>query len=430
MLDTTFMDALSQNETWKFERERKQVRRNKRMGRPIEGYRILDLGRAASGPYCTQILADFGAEVIKVEQPGTGDMSRSLPPHHGGESYHFLIANRNKKSITLNLRTDRGKEIFKRLVQEVNVVVENFRPGVMKRLGLDYQELKKIAPGIIYLAISGFGQEGPYSKFMAYDHIAQAMSGVMSVTGQEDGPPLRAGSAIADYGVAVYGATAVLAALFEWSKTGEGQFLDISMQDCMWNMFARDTFPYYFGKGELPSRRGNRGSTSGNPIPVNTFKAKDDKYVMIACISNADWHNLAMTIDGETLANDPRLKNLKGRKEHVKEIDEKIQAWVGERSSDEVIRMMTEGRVACGKVLEFKDMLEDEHAKQRKMISEFEQPGIGPIKIPGSPFSFSKLIPGDTAPAPALGEQNLEIYSQLIGLDEDEIESLKQEKVI
>lgn len=430
MIGRYFKDALSQDETGKSRLDRLQILRKNPVARPMEGYRILDLTRVASGPYCTQILADFGAEVIKVEQPGTGDMSRSLPPHYKGESYHHLIANRNKKSITLDLKTDRGKEIFKRLVLEVNVVVENFRPGVMKRLGLDYQELQKIAPGIIYLAISGFGQEGPYSKFMAYDHIAQAMSGIMSVTGEEDGPPLRVGSPIADYGVAVYGVAAVLAALFEWSKTGEGQFIDISMQDCMWNMFARSTFPYYYGSGELPSRRGNRGIMSGNPIPVNAFKAKDGKYIMIACISNADWRNLALTIGGDKLANDPRLRNLKGRKECEKEIDERIQAWVGGRDSVEVISILTEGRVACGKVLEFEDMLEDAHVKERNMISEFEQPGIGSIKTPGSPFSFSKLMPGVTAPAPALGEHNLEVYTQLIDLDEDEIERLKQEKVI
>lgn len=400
------------------------------MARSLEGYKILDLTRAASGPYCTQILADFGAEVIKVEQPGIGDMSRSLPPHVGGESYHFLIANRNKKSITLDLSKPRGQQIFKRIVQDVNVVVENFRPGVMKRLGLDYEELRKIAPGIIYLCISGFGQEGPYSSFMAYDHIAQAMSGIMSVTGESDGSPLRAGSAIADYGVAVYGATAVLAAIIEWSKTGEGQCIDISMQDCMWNMFARDSFPYYFVSGEVPTRRGNRGTTSGNPIPVNTYKAKDSKYVMIACVSNENWINLARVVGGDGLANDPRLARLKGRREHVREIDERIQGWVGERDSDEVIITLTKGRVACGKVMEFTDFLEDEHAKARNMISEYEQPGIGTVKIPGSPFGFSKLLSGATSPAPALGEHNSEIYSQLIDLDKNEIENLKQEKVI
>jgi CoA:oxalate CoA-transferase len=400
------------------------------MARSLEGYKILDLSRAASGPYCTQILADFGAEVIKVEQPGMGDMSRALPPHVKGESLHFFIANRNKKSITLDLSKPKGQEIFKRLVQEVNVVVENFRPGFMKRLGLDYKELRKISPGIIYLSISGFGQEGPYSTMMAFDYVGQAMSGIMSVTGEEGGEPVRAGIAIADYSVSVYGAAAVLAALMEWSKTGEGQYIDISMQECLWNIFARDVFPYYFVTGELPARRGNRGIMTGNPVPVNTYMAKDGKYVYIACVSNENWVSLARVIGGEELANDSRFARLKGRREHMKELDKMIQAWVDKFDSEEVLNTLTKGRVACSKIFEFADFLEDEHAKARKMITEYEQPGFGPVKIPGSPFAFSKLLSETTAPAPALGESNVEIYSQLIGLDKKEIENLKQEKVI
>lgn len=400
------------------------------MGRPLEGFKILDLTRAAAGPYCTQILADFGADVIKVEQPGMGDMSRALPPHLDKLSYHFMIVNRNKKSVTLDLSNPRGKEIFKRLVQEVNVVIENFRPGVMKRLGLDYEELKKIAPEIIFVSISGFGQEGPYSNYMAYDHIAQAMSGIMSVTGEEDGPPLRAGGAIADYGVAVYGTIAVMGALFEWTKTREGQYIDISMQDCMWNILARDSFPYYFVNNEIPQRRGNQGLNSTGPAPVNTYKAKDGKYIMIACISNDNWLNLAKIVGGDELANDPSYSRLRGRRENRHEIDEKIQAWVGQQNSDDAIKILSKGRVACGKVMEFEDMVNDEHAKARKMVDEFEQPGIGKIKTPGSPFAFSKLTNGLIGTAPRLGEHNSEIYSQLIHLDENEIEKLKQEKVI
>ena len=391
------------------------------MAKALEDVKILDFTRVFAGPFCTLQLADLGAEVIKVEIPVAGDAIRYDPPRtEGGEGGIFIILNRGKKSITLNLAIERGREICKELVKSVDVVVENFSPRVMDRLGLSYDELKKVNPGLIYASVSGFGHTGPYSARPSYDPIAQAMGGLMSVTGVEGGDPLLTGIAVGDYFPGLYAAIAILAALRHKSRTGEGQRIDISMQDAIWATTAVTTLPAYFLGDGAPSRQGNRGQV---------YRAKDG-HVIISVGNLGQWNNFLRVLEREDLIGLEKYGSWNQRAQHLDELTPIIESWTTQRTVDDVVQTLSDAHLPCSAVPTFEQVLNDPQLHSRGMLTDVEQVISGKVKVPGSPLKLSKTPVNASPPAPFLGEHNYEVYSNLLGYSEEEIGKLADDGVI
>ena len=380
-----------------------------------------------AGPFCTMLLKELGAEVIKVEFRGSGDAVRASPPiTEGGEGYIFIILNRGKKAITLDLRADEGREIAGKLIKKADILVENFTLGVMDKLGLSYEKVSKANPKLIYASLSGFGQTGPYRSQPAFGLIAQAMGGWMSITGFPDDPPTKTGPSLADFMGALYAATSILAALQYRHKTGEGQEIDISLQDCVWATTAVEFSPPYFLRGEVPQRLGN-----GLPdvVPWGTYPAKDG-YVALPIPLAGQWETFVKLAGREDLLRDPESMTLKERVKHRSETDAIVSEWTKERMVAEVLKEMSKVHLPCAPIPTIDKVVNDPQLLSRGMITEVEQTISGKLKVPGSVFKLSKT-PGDPmAPAPFLGQHNYEVYSALLGYSEEEIKKLQDEGVI
>ncbi|MGB2854002.1 MAG: CoA transferase [Dehalococcoidia bacterium] len=391
------------------------------MAKALEDVKVLDFTRVFAGPFCTLQLADLGAEVIKVEIPVAGDAIRYDPPRtEGGEGGIFIILNRGKKSITLNLAIERGREICKELVKKVDVVVENFSPRVMDRLNLSYDELKKVNPGLIYASVSGFGHTGPYSARPSYDPIAQAMGGLMSVTGVAGGDPLLTGMPLGDYFPGLYTAIAILAALHYRSNTGEGQYIDISMQDSVWATTAVTGLPQYFLAGEVPRRHGNMGQV---------YRAKDG-HVIISVGNIGQWNNFLSVIEREDLIGIDKYGSWVQRAAHANELQPIIEGWTGARTVEEIVSTLSDAHLPCSPVPTFEQVVNDPQLLSRDMLTEVEQVVSGKVKVPGSPLKLSKTQVNASSPAPFLGEHNYEVYSNLLGYSEEEIGKLADDGII
>ena len=397
------------------------------MAKALEGIRVLDLTRMYGGPLGTMMLAELGAEVIKVELPGGGDAIRTTAPlTEGQESYRFIALNRGKRGITLNFHTEEGRRICRELVKKCDVLVENFTPGVMERFGLGYEELKKHNPGLIYASISGFGYTGPYRNRVAFDTIIQAMGGIISVNGFPDAPPTKVGTAIADFLGGMFADIAILAALQHRNTTGEGQFVDISMQDCVWYITATQFLPNYISTGKDPPRLGN-GQIEVTPF--NIYRAKDG-YIVIGIVTIDQWHRLLDVIGREDLKDIPELVSQATRIEHTEEIDAIVEAWTKQRTVDEMWKLLGDADLACSPVPTFGQVANDPQLASRRMQVEVEQIISGKLKVPGSVFKMSRS-PGDAAqPAPFLGENNAEVYSELLDYDPKTIDRLQKEGII
>ncbi len=398
------------------------------MPKALEDVKVLDFTRMYAGPFCTMLLCDLGAEVIKVEIPGGGDAVRNVPPFtEGGESTFFINLNRGKKSFTLNLQSERGREICKEMVKKVDVVVENFTPRVMDNLGLGYKELSKINPGLIYAASSGFGHSGPRRDFPAYDLVAQAMGGMLSISGFPDGPPERAGgTATADFVGGMYTAMAILGALHYREQTGEGQFIDISMQDCVWSFVAKSHAPGYFLTGENPPRLGNGYIEA---VPLNVFPARDG-YVVLAIPTVGQWENFLGVIGREDLIGDERYTTQAVRIERREETDAIVTEWTKTRSIAEITNLMGKAHLPCSPVPSFGDVANDPQLLERGMITEVEQLLSGKVKTDGSALKLSKTPGVVDSPAPFLGQHNDAVYSDILGYSEEEIGKLAEEGII
>lgn len=392
------------------------------------------------GPFASLLLAGLGAEVIKVERPKVGDPCRWNPPFsnigqisferqaEGDFSLLFLKRNRGKKSITLNLQSEKGKEIFKELAQKVDVVLENFTPGVMDRLGLGYEVLREKNPQLIYCSISGFGQTGPYTDYQAYDLVIQAMSGVLAITGEEDGPPLRCGFLIGDQGSALFAIIAILSAYIERQRTGQGRAIDISMQEGLFSMIMDDTWELVLSQG-LPVRTGNR---LPRLVPFSVYSSQDG-YVVICTASDDQWQNLLKALGRGDLKDDSRYRLSASRVKNVKDVEDLIKNWIKERTTKEAIEILRRNRVPCSPVLGIQDVLNDPQLKHRNMIVDLFHPAYGKVSGAsgaGVPFKFSGIDLEYDKPAPLLGEYNEEIYSQLLGYDGEKLSQLKKEGVI
>ena len=392
----------------------------------LDGIKVLDFTHVYSGPFCTLLLGDLGAEIIKVERTVGGDPIRTDAPRtEGMEGGTFIILNRGKKSITLNLGDEKGRDICRTLVKGVDVVVENFTPGTMDKLGLGSQDLCKLNPKLIYASVSAYGHTGPRRDDIGYDPVAQAMGGMTSVTGFPD-TPTKCGVAMADFSSGLFTALAIVAALMHKSKTGEGQTIDISLQDCIWLLTSIEFSPYYFLEGRIPQRTGN-----GHPTmtPGSLYPAKDGS-VIIATGVLGQIQRLFRLIGGEDLVNSPLCSQQSERIKYKTEIDALVAEWTKTRSMEEIVNQLKDIEVPCSMVPTFDQVCNDPQLLSREMIIEVEQTVSGKVKTPGSLFKLSKT-PGDVKfPAPFLGEHNLEVYSGILGYTEQEIAQLVNAGII
>jgi CoA:oxalate CoA-transferase len=392
----------------------------------LEGVRVLDFTQYLSGPHGTSVMSELGAEIIKIERPGKGEPERqAMPKTPKGESYQFFSYNRGKKSITLNLKDPKGVEIAKKLAAKVDILVENFAPGGMERLGLSYKEVSKINPRIIYASISGFGQTGPRRNDVSYDVVAQAMGGLMSVTGLPDGEPLKAGISLGDYMGGYNGVIAILAALYYRTVTGEGQAIDISMQDGIWAMVFPDR-ANYFDTLEVPKRFGNKLSSSA---PFGAYNARDG-YVVICTITDPQWQKVLQAMGRKDLIDDECYATRENRTKKMEEVDGLVQEWCQNKSVAEIFAILKKFGVPCSPLPTFDQVAKDPHLLSREMIIEVDQPVSGKVKLSGSVYKMSRT-PGDRKKrVPDVVEHNEEIYGELLGFDEQEMKKLKEEKVI
>ena len=382
----------------------------------LEGLRVLDLSRVLAGPFSTMVLGDLGAEIIKIEQPGVGDDSRAFGPFIGEESSYFMSLNRGKKSITLNLKDDADRAVFIDLVKESDIVVENYRPGTMAKLGFEYEDLKKVNPRIIYAAISGFGHSGPYSTRPAYDMIVQAMGGIMSITGEPGQAPVRVGSSIGDITAGIFGTVGILAAVEARHTTGEGQKVDVAMLDCqvaiLENAIAR-----YLVNGEVPVPLGSRHPSI---TPFQAFPTKD-YYVTMSAGNDALWAKLCNVMGTPELINDPKFATNRDRNDNVVELSEIISKISVTKTTAEWMDVLEKGGLPVGPINTVDKVVHDPQIEARNMIVEVEHPVAGKMKFAGNPIKLS-ATPGEvTVPAPTLGQHTDEILKDLLGWSEDQI---------
>jgi CoA:oxalate CoA-transferase len=391
----------------------------------LHGIKVLEIGHVYSAPFCTLLLKDLGAEVIKIERL-TGDTVRNdAPLTEGSESGTFIILNRGKKSITLNIASEKGRDIVRELVEQVDVLIENFSPGTMDQLGLGYEDLCKVNSKLIYASISGYGHTGPRKNEVSFDPVAQAMGGMTAINGFPE-QPTKCAVAIADFGTGVFTALAVVAAYVHLLKTGEGQMIDMSLQDCIWQLSSIEWSPFYFLKDIVPERTGN-----GHPkaVPGNLYRTSNGS-VRIDCGVLSQVQRLFRLIGGEDLVNSPYCCNQADRIKYKPQIDALVGEWTSTRTSEEIVAALKQIEVPCSLVPTFDQVCNDAQLSSRDMIIEVEQLVSGLVKVPGSVFKLSKT-PGDIKfPAPILGEHNAEIYSNMLGYSEEEMNALADEGIV
>lgn len=395
------------------------------MSQALEGVKVLDLSRVLAGPFATMILADMGAEVIKVEMPDTGDDSRQFGPHINDESAYFMSINRNKKSITMNLKNQESKELFLQMVKKVDVVVENFRPGTMEKLGLGYEKLKEINPKIIYAAASGFGHSGPYSKRPAYDAVVQAMGGIMSITGENGGKPTRVGPSVGDITAGLYTAIGILAALNYRNATGLGQKVDVAMLDCQVSILE-NAISRYSVTGLSPKPSGNRHSSI---VPFESFETVDGE-IMIAAGNDTLWQKLCVAIGEEGLAEDERFKTNPLRAENYNELRSLVAESLKGKTTKEWQKILDDAGVPNGPINNMEAVVNDPQVLARDMIVEVDHPIAGKVKIPGVPIKMSETQGKIRFSAPLLGQHTEEILKDLNDLDSNQIEELRRKGAI
>lgn len=390
----------------------------------LSGVRVLDLTRVLAGPFCTMMFADMGAEVIKIEEPNKGDDSRQFAPFKNGESSYYMNLNRNKKGITLNLK--KGKDLFIELVKNADIVVENYRPGTMEKLGLGYEELKKINPRIVYCAISGFGHTGPYSQRPGYDIIGQAMGGLMSTTGWPDSGPTRSGTAMSDVLAGLSAAIGTLAALHHRDKTGEGQKVDIALVDSVVASLEIIT-QIYLTEGRTPERIGNRYESC---YPYDTFKALDGE-VVIAAANDKLWNLVVDVMQQPALKEKEEFKGNPMRVKNHALLKPIVEAWTSKYTVADVVDKMLAAGVPSAPINNIDQLVSDPHiAGAREMFVEIEHPKAGKLKLTGSHIKLSQTQTSLRTPSPLLGQHTEEVLSDLLGLTTDQLAKLAQEGVV
>ncbi|EUB31464.1 MULTISPECIES: CaiB/BaiF CoA transferase family protein [Fusobacterium] len=392
----------------------------------LEGIVVLDLTRVLAGPYCGTLIADMGATVIKVENPTGGDDSRSMGPFINGNSVYYANFNRSKLGCTLNLKTSEGKEIFKELVKKADIIIENYRPGTMEKLGLGYDELKKVNPAIIYGAVSGFGHTGPLSKRAGYDIIGQAMGGLMSTTGWPGGPATRSGTPLGDVLGGLNLAIGILAALVNREKTGLGEKVDVALVDSVASAMENITMIYQ-ATGRIPQRIGNRYEST---YPYDSFPANDGD-VIIAAGNNKLFSILCEIMEQPELKNDSRFLDVKSRVANHDDLFEIVSTWTKKYSVEEIDKKLNDAGCPASIVNTIDRLVVDRQiAGAREMFPEIEQPGIGKLQITACPQKLTRTKSYPRKAAPLLGEDNIDIYGKLLGFDENKIKELKEKGII
>lgn len=387
----------------------------------LENVTVLDLTRVVAGPYAGSILGDFGANVIKIEVPGKGDDARGYGPYRNGESVYYANLNHNKRGITLNLKEEKGKEVFKKLVAKADVVIENYRPGVMEKLGLGYDVLKEINPRLIYGAVSGFGSYGPYSQRPGYDIISQAMGGLMSITGAEGGEETRSGNAMGDILGGMNLVMGVVMALYAREQTGFGQRVDVSLVDSV-VASLENAYIRFFESGKLPVRMGNAYASIA---PYDSYQAKDGK-VIIACGNQKLYEKLCREVlDMEWMITDERFTTVPLRVQNNKIQKAYIEEWTKERTVAEIVDIVLGKGIPAGPINNVQQITEDDHIRNaREMFVDVKHPVIGDMIVNGNPIKLMDMMPRVNCPAPTLGQHNKDIYQGVLGLSDEEFAEL------
>jgi len=395
------------------------------MALPLDGVKVLDFTAIMAGPYCTLMLADMGADVTKIETFPEGDGSRRFEPKVNDESYCFAVLNRNKKSIALDMKQPQGKEIFMKLAAQTDIIVENYRPGVTRKLGIDYETVKKLNPGIIYASISGFGQTGPYGKKGGFDIIAQGMSGIMRMTGEAGGRPAKVGIAMNDIAAGTTALYAILGAYIKKLKTGEGIYLETSLLEAglAWTFWE---FGAYFGGGELPLANGTRHRRS---TPYQAYKTQDG-YVTVGANNDKLWTNFcAQVIDKPQLMQDPRFGTLQARLKNIDALQDEIEKVFMTQPTSHWVPKLDAASVPAGPVYTYDQALADPHIQARNMVVEVDHPIIGRMKNMGSPVKTSGEFTKIRMPAPWLGQHSNEVLKSL-GYKAGQIAALHAQGVV
>ncbi len=398
---------------------------------PLEGIRVLEATNYGAGPFCGTVLADFGAESVKIEMPNAGDPVRALGPFIDGKQTiesgaWYLSINRNKKCITLDLRQPEGQQIFRELAKQADIVVENFTPGVMAGWHLGYQDIAKIKPDIIYVSVSGFGQFGPLSHRKGFDPVAQAMGGIMSVTGEKGGRPLRAGFALADDLAGWMGAMAAMAALHHRGRTGEGQHIDSSLVDSI--LYASDSG--IMGAANAGHVAPRYGSGAQGAAPLNTFPCRDNRHAFLHAVFDAGWRSLCNEMGRPDLITDPRTVNLTARGENEAFVNATVSEWTQQRTVEEVVAASERAGFVASPILDFSEICEEPHFLERESVAQFEHPLHGQMKSYGVGPKFSRTPAKVRHAAPQLGQHNDEVYANALGYSKEKIEQLRAAGVI
>jgi crotonobetainyl-CoA:carnitine CoA-transferase CaiB-like acyl-CoA transferase len=387
--------------------------------KPLSGIRVLDLTRVLAGPFCTLILSDLGAEVIKLEDPNAPDYTRTIPPHAGEMSHYFLAANRGKRAISLDLKTDEGRRVGAALAKQCDVVVENFRPGVLKRLGLDYETLSAERPGIVVCSVSGFGQHGSHAGKAAVDVVVQALSGAMSTNGDPDGPPTKLGPAMGDLAGALFAAVGVAAALRRREVTGRGAHIDVSLVDSLTSLLSY-LAQLYLITGEEPLRTGNRHLT----VPGFGRYATADDDIVVSVQMNELWQRFCVAAERPELAKDARFATVPARQERFAEVEELVASVFASRSLADWEQRLEQAGVPNGRILSIGDALENDYSTERGFVRKLHQPGSGDLRVVGPVIRLVGEPDRELTPAPRLGQDTRNVLRELLSLDDASIDAL------
>ena len=398
-----------------------------RKNTPLDGITVIDLTQIYQGPYATFLMAKAGADVIKIE-PINGEPSRIRAKVSGSASLPMAMLNTNKRGVTLNLKTAGGRKLFKEMIKRADIVIENFAPGVMDRLGVGWSVLHEINPRLIYGTGTGYGLSGPDRDNLAMDVTIQASSGMMSVTGMPDGPPMRAGASIVDFLSGVHLYAGIMTALYERTQTGEGRLVEVAMQDTAYPTLASNLGFTYRGSGALPPRVGNRHGGLAL-APYNVYEASDG-HIAVVCVTEPHWHKMLAAMGREDLKDDPRFSTNKARVENLAQTDEVVQQWASSRTRDELVALSKQHGFPAAPVRNLIEVMNDPHMHARGMLEWFEDEDLGRIVLPGSPLMIHGADRVATVSSPKLGQHNQEIYGQWLGMSDAAIEALKKEGTI
>ncbi|WP_067725028.1 CaiB/BaiF CoA transferase family protein [Oceanobacillus damuensis] len=394
------------------------------MNGALNGIKVVDLSRLIAGPYCGMLLADMGAEVIKVEKL-TGEDTRHVPPLVEQDSLYTVALNRNKRAITLDFRHQKSKDVLTRLFKWADIIIENFRPGTLEKMGFKTDQIHEINSSAIIVRCSGFGQTGPLKHRPGFDPIAQAMSGLMNMTGRSEDPPLLSGTSIIDYSTGMHAAIGALSALHHRNRTNRGQVIDVSLYESAVSMLV-SAIPNYHLNQSIPKRTGNQDRYSA---PANTYQTKDG-WIYLNAFNDRLWLKLCKAMQMEDLATDERYENVSLRVQNVNEIDDIIQQWLAEYNREEAAELLDKYGIPCGPVQSVGDLLSDEHLREREQIINVNHPTVGEIPVSGITIKLSDTPGKIRYDPPLIGQHNQEVYLNELGFEEEEFNKLKEDGVI